>query len=83
MPGVHERKKGWTITEESEDKGNFADDKLGAPKDRLKGLGRSEKNGSLKPIRDIWESLRGKEMNESGLEGLDFLGWLKVKGYTV
>jgi len=46
---------------------------LGVPKGRLKGLGRSERNGSLKPIRDIPESLRGKEMNESGLEGLNFL----------
>lgn len=83
MPGVCERKKGWTTKEESEDKENFADDELGVPKGRLKGLGRSERNGSLKQIRHIAESLRDKEMNESDLEGLDFLGWLRVKGYRV
>lgn len=59
---------------EFEDKGNFAIDKLGVPKGRLKGLGRSERNGNFKQIRDILESLKDKEMNESDLEGLDFLG---------
>lgn len=49
------REKKVIQNKEFEDKGNFADDKLGVPKGRLAGLGRSERNRSLKEIRDIPE----------------------------